>query len=160
MRERKILDTRHLSRSVSAAGMSALFLACLHGHASCAELLLESGADVEWEMEKSGATALLAAARHGHAGCVAALLRRGASTAVNSEVYGGDVVAAAHASANAATIRLISDPQRAMATSVVPSLSEPTSDVPNKEGQPTSSTLRCEASLRRELASALRAADA
>jgi ankyrin repeat protein len=149
--------SRRPADSVSARGWPALFLSCLHGRTDCATLLLNQGADAEWQAEASGATALLAAARHGHAGCVAALLRHGASPAPCSQAYGGDMQAAARLSQDAATIRLAADPP-AVAASRTPLTGQPNAPPGDAPGAALPPAPTREAKLHLELASALRAA--
>lgn len=150
-------DPRRLARSVSAQGRPALFLACLHGRTGCAMLLLNQGADADWQADASGATALLAAARHGHAGCVAALLRHGASTSPCSDAYGGNLQAAARASQDAATMRLAADPLAIGVSQVSPSKR---STLQPEHGPGAAPAPIREAKLHLQLASVLRATEA
>ncbi len=63
--------------SAADDGLTPLMMACLRGHANCAELLVSARAAVE-SVSASGATPLIIACERGHAGLAAWLLSAGA----------------------------------------------------------------------------------
>ena len=73
---RVLLDVRADIHRASAAGATALLLACREGSARCAEMLLDAGASAELP-DAVGATPLVVGAAGGHVDVVTALLRRG-----------------------------------------------------------------------------------
>lgn len=63
----------------SDSGWTALMYAIQRGNTSLVDVLIESGADVEFEDDK-GLTPLILARRLGHKGIVSLLLKAGATT--------------------------------------------------------------------------------
>jgi uncharacterized protein len=72
-----VLCTRTRSSMRSNCGRTPLHLACRHGHAAVAELLISKGAQVN-ARDKKGRTPLLEAASRGYSDCVTVLLNSSA----------------------------------------------------------------------------------